>query len=48
MPYTMEGNTLSWKYTDPNYGSGNIAPRAQFNESGTVYHYIAIGRGNAA
>lgn len=44
MPYTMEGNTVSWKYTNT-YGSDSLKARVQLNVSGTAYHYIAIGKG---
>lgn len=45
MPYEMEGNSLSWKYTNT-YGTGNIGPQAQLNVSNAAYRYIAAGRGN--
>ena len=48
MPYAMNGTGLSWY----NSGSGgsrdyDLGPRSQMNASGTVYHYLAIGRGQA-
>lgn len=45
MPYTMSETGISW------YNSGrdieNFGPKGQMNTSGTVYHYLAIGRGQA-
>lgn len=43
MPYTIEGNSLSWAYQHD--GSDAVKSNIQLNLSGTTYYYIAIGKG---